>query len=60
MKLMRDWTGLGERVQELGSTDPKIDNRPHVALMSLPRLFGTELQTVPSVCPYLKPAGPLP
>ena len=59
MKLMRDWTGLGERVQELGSTDPKIDNRPHVALMSLPRLFGTELQTVPSVCPYLKPAGPL-
>jgi len=58
MTLMRDWTGLGERVQELGSTDPKVDNRPHVALMSLPRLFGTELQTVPSVCPYLKAPGP--
>ena len=59
MTLMRDWTGLGERVQALDSTDPKTDTRPHVALMSLPRLFGTELHTVPSVCPYLQaPAAP--
>ena len=43
MTLMRDWTGLGERVKAIGSTDPKTDARPHVALMSLPRLFGTEL-----------------
>ena len=51
IKLMRDWTGLGERVQPLDSTDPEADNRPHVALLSLPHLFGTELHTVPSVCP---------
>ena len=52
--LMRDWMGLGERVQSLESTDPKSDTRPHVALMSLPRLFRTELNTIPFVCPYLK------
>ena len=23
--------------------------------MSLPRLFGTDLETVPSICPYLRP-----
>ena len=54
VSLMRDWTGLGERVQALGSTEPESDGRPHVALMSLPRLFRTDLQTVPSVCPYLQ------
>ena len=53
ISLMRDWTGLGERVHDLESVDPKSDSRPHVALMSLPRLFGTELHTVPSICPYL-------
>ena len=58
MTLMRDWTGLGERVQAMGSTDPKADSRPHVALMSLPRLFGTELHTVPSICPYLTVPNP--
>ena len=58
MTLMRDWTGLGERVKAIGSTDPKTDTRPHVALMSLPRLFGTELHTVPSMCPYLQAPVP--
>jgi len=58
MTLMRDWTGLGERVQLIGSTDPEADTRPHVALMSLPRLFGTELHTIPSICPYLKAPAP--
>lgn len=58
MTLMRDWTGLGERVQAIGSTDPEADTRPHVALMSLPRLFGTELHTVPSICPYLQAPAP--
>ena len=53
MTLMRDWTGFGERVQSLESAEPKGDTRPHIALMSLPRLFRTELHTVPSVCPYL-------
>ena len=50
--LFRDWFNLGESVQEMGSTDPSNDNRPHVALMSLPRLFRTDLHTVPRMCPY--------
>ena len=53
LTLMRDWTGLGGRVQLLDSTDPKTDTRQNVALMSLPRLFGTDIHTVPSICPYL-------
>ena len=56
MTLMRDWMGLGERVQSLESTDPKSDTRPHVALMSLPRLVWYGASTrFPSICPYLKP-----
>ena len=58
ISLMRDWTGFGDRVQSLDSTDPKTDTRPHVALMSLPRLFGTELHSVPSICPYLQASAP--
>ena len=58
MTLMRDWTGLGERVNRFGSTDPSTDTRSHVALMSLPRLFGTDLETVPSMCPYLQAPVP--
>ena len=59
LSLFRDWFDLGERVQEIGSTDPEIDHRPHVALMSLPRLFETELHTVPNVCPYFDCKSPI-
>ena len=59
IKLFRDWFGLGDRVQEIGSTDPDGDSRPHVALMSLPWLFGTELHTVPKVCPYFESQAPV-
>jgi len=55
LQLMREWTGLGERVQLLGSTQPEHDRRPHVALLSLPYLFGTELDCVPCTVPYLNP-----
>ena len=58
MSLMREWTDLGERVQAIGSTDPATDTRPQVALMSLPRLFGTQLHTVPSICPYFRAPEP--
>ena len=59
LTLFRDWFDLGDRVQEIGSTDPSSDNRPHVALMSLPRLFGTELHSVPRVCPYFESSQPV-
>jgi len=55
LTLLRDWTGLGDRVQLLKSTDPATDQRPHLALMSLPMIFGTELHTIPSGVPYLHP-----
>jgi tetratricopeptide (TPR) repeat protein len=55
LTLLRDWTGLGERVHLLKSTDPATDQRPNLALMSLPMIFGTELHTVPSGVPYLHP-----
>jgi len=53
LTLFRVWTGLGERVQPSDIADPSIDQRPHVALMSLPLIFGTELHTVPAPTPYL-------
>ena len=53
--LFRDWFGLGERaVLETHRTDTH-DQRPHVSLMSLPHLFGSDLHTLPSVLPYLHP-----
>ncbi len=60
LQLQRVWTGLGERIQPLGNTDPATDQRPHVALMSLPLLFGTELHTVPAPVPYLSTQQPTP
>jgi len=60
LRLFREWTGLGERVQPLGSTDPTTDQRSHLALMSLPMLYGTELHSVPAQVPYLRPSQPTP
>jgi len=60
LELQRTWTGLGQRIQTLGSTDPSTDLRPHVALMSLPLVFGTELHTVPAPMPYLSTHQPTP
>ena len=53
VSLLRDWTCFGERVQPLGSLDRGSDYRRHVALMSMPALFTTELHSVPSHVPYL-------
>ena len=59
LALFRDWFGLAERaVLETHRTDPH-DHRPHVSLLSLPHLFGSELGTLPSVTPYLRaPSAP--
>ena len=58
--LMKEWTGYPDRVQPFGTVDQVNDQRPHVALMSLPALFSTELHTVPSHVPYLESAQPCP
>ena len=52
LSLFRDWFGLGDRVLDIGSNDPSNDDRPHIALMSLPSIFKTELHSIPRVCPY--------
>ena len=58
--LVRDWTGFGAKVQPFGTLDSASDKRRHVALMSLPALFSTELETVPSHVPYLSANNPCP
>ncbi|TCD58126.1 tetratricopeptide repeat protein [Synechococcus sp. BS55D] len=58
--LIRGWSGYGDRVQPFGSFERNADNRPHVALMSLPALFSTELHTVPASVPYLRTGQPCP
>ena len=60
VSLIREWTGYGERVLPFGSFDRTADKRPHVALMSLPTLFSTELHSVPSHVPYLSTTQPPP
>ena len=61
IELFRQWFGLGDRVQQIRSATNHSDPRPQIALLSLPRLFGTELHTIPSVVPYIKaPAPPRP
>ena len=60
MSLVREWTGFGERIQPFGSFDRAADQRQHVALMSLPALFATELHSIPSHVPYLHTMQPAP
>src|SRR5262249_49081467 len=49
-KLFKSLDGITQLV-EAGQTVPKFDH--HCSLMSLPRAFGTTLQTVPNKVPYL-------
>ena len=58
--LLRDWMRLGERVKPYTNRTDQADPRPQLALLSLPRLFGTELHTIPAVTPYLTPPAPPP
>ena len=60
VSLVREWTGFGERIQPFGSFDRAADQRQHVALMSLPALFATELHSIPSHVPYLHTMQPTP
>jgi tetratricopeptide (TPR) repeat protein len=61
LPLYRDWLGLGDRVvvaldrRQDGPRDQ--DQRFHIPLLSLPLLFGTELDTVPSITPYFTAPG---
>jgi len=59
IRLFRDWFGLGDRVIEQPRRTEPSDQRAQIPLLSLPKLFGTELATIPSVVPYLQtPTSP--
>ena len=61
LSLIRDWTGLAaEAVLEQPEATVQDDQRQQIPLLSLPRLFRTELFSVPSVTPYLKASLPTP
>jgi tetratricopeptide (TPR) repeat protein len=44
----------------LAPGDPIPDYAAHVPFMSLPHVFGTTLETIPAVVPYLRPASGYP
>ncbi len=59
-RLMVHWLGLADAVVPDKSTDAETDPRPHIPLMSLPHLFGTDLETIPVLRGYLKAPEPTP
>lgn len=60
LRLFQQWFGCGERAVPQHTHTDSSDHSPQIGLMSLPRLFGTELTTVPSTTPYINPPGPPP
>ena len=58
--LFHDWLGLGDRVCKSLGTFADQDKRPHIPLLSLPLLFGTELHTIPAITPYLTTPSSVP
>jgi tetratricopeptide (TPR) repeat protein len=57
--LVRLFTSLAGVSQVLARGEPLPAFDAHVPLMSLPRLFGTELESIPSAVPYLAPPARL-
>lgn len=53
LRLMSQWLGLNQRAVPETSIPNASDQRPQIPLLSLPRLFGTTLATIPSQLPYL-------
>ncbi len=58
--LMKKWLPFSDKVVLEKSWDPETDKRSNLALMSLPKLFQTDLHTIPCAIPYLHPSEPVP
>ncbi len=58
--LMKDWLPYSQRVLLEKTWDRNEDKRPHLALMSLPRIFDTDVHTVPNAYPYLTASNETP
>ena len=60
VRLFNEWLSPSFPVIDDVQVDLKADQRPHIAMLSLPHLFGSKLETIPSALPYLCPPGPPP
>ena len=60
LPLYRDWLRLGDWVVPATKSTDQTDQRPQIPLLSLPRLFGTTVTTIPSQLPYLHAPEPPP
>ena len=60
VRLFQEWLQPSLPVIDDNQVDISIDLRPHTAMLSLPHLFGTSLNTVPAAMPCFLPPGPPP
>ena len=58
--LIEAWGPSQLQVVDDRKIDAALQSAPHLALMSLPRLLRSTVDTIPSVTPYLLPPGPPP
>ena len=58
--LLQQWGPRGVTVLEETAIPESLNEAPHLALLSLPRLLRSDLATIPMVTPYLQPPGPPP
>ena len=58
--LFQQWGPPGITVIDDTELQPPYNEAPHLALLSLPRILRSDLNTIPSVTPYLTPPGPPP
>ena len=59
LRLFRDWFGCEMPFKNSPNTNQN-DDRRQIPMLSLPLLFRTELNSVPSITPYLTAPGPVP
>ena len=60
VRLFNEWMGFDAFASEAVNSTSELDNRMNISLLSLPRLFRTELNTIPSFTPYLRASKPVP
>ncbi|AII42085.1 hypothetical protein KR100_01515 [Synechococcus sp. KORDI-100] len=60
VELFRTWLPIGDCIIDENSVSDVYAKSPHIALMSLPRLFGTTVETVPAYVPYFSALNPTP
>ncbi|GJQ58186.1 MAG: tetratricopeptide repeat protein [Candidatus Scalindua sp. AMX11] len=54
MSLLRGCSGIDELIEYVSTCKPPVPFDTHIFLLSLPKIFGTTLETVPADIPYIK------